>query len=445
MFNDSDERQIEELLSVVPPELRDQVRRKLEEMSQRRRSDAILVERLNDWMQAATWSASREFLEAHQAELLSDEAERVLQRMVDEDQSRDELPQYLEILRRARRDGIGVAYARIEASQEVGEMLLNTMLAGLPAQEQEQRLKQMLSQAPLELRDQVRRRLGEVRQLRRDDDVLVERLNAWIETRTWRASREFIETYQDELLTDNAERALQRMVDEHPTQRKYPQHLEILRRARRESIAAAYAQIDSTSDSLAETVATALAGALIAALIDALPANMINEENERQLEELIAEAPPPLRAPLQRKLEEVRQRRQNPTLVDRLNAWIGTRTWSDSRAYLERHQDELLSDDAERALQRMIDEHPTLSKYPQHLELLRRARREGIAAAYAPIEAEQERNMMMAGALLAALPAELIDEDDERQLEELMNEAPPELRELMRRKLEEVRRRRRGN
>ena len=444
MFNENDERQIEELLSVVPPELRETLRQKLEEMRRRQRGDLMLAERLNDWLQATTWRASREFLETYQPELLTDDAERVLQRMADENRGRDELPQHLEILQRARRDGIAAAYARIEASQELGESLLSTLLEGLPAEERERRLEQLLSQAPSELRGQVRRRLEEARQQRRDDSMLTERLNAWIETRTWRASQEFLETYQIELLTDDAERVLQRIADENRGRSELRQHVEILRRARRDGIAAAYAQINA-ADGAARALAGALAGALTAALIEALPAEMISEENERQLEELIAEAPSELREPLQRKLEEVRQRRRNPTLADRVRAWVRTPDWSASRTYLEQHQDELLTDAAEQVLRELAQQRSRERQWSQHLEILQRARRDGISAAYAHIQAGQEVGGMLLGALLAALPAEMIDEDDERQLEQLLRDAPPELREPLRRKLEEVRQRRRNS
>jgi hypothetical protein len=444
VFNENDERQVEELLSVVPPELRETLRQKLEEMQRRQRGDVMLAERLNDWLQAPNWRASREFLELHQAELLTDDAERVLQRMADENRGRDELPQHLEVLQRARRDGIVAAYARIEASQELGESLLSTLLEGLPAAERERRLEQLLSQAPLELRGQVRRKLEEARQQRRDEAMLVERLNAWIETPTWRASREFLETYQIELLTDDAERVLQRMADENRGQIKFRQHVEILQRARRDGIAAAYAQIN-TADGAAGALAGALAVALTAALIEALPPEMISEENERQLEQLLNDAPPELREPLQRKLEEVRQRRRNPTLADRVKAWVRTPNWSASRAYLEEHQGELLTDAAEQVLRDLAQRRSRERQWSQHLEILQRARRDGIAAAYAHIQAGQEIGGMLLGALLAALPPELIDEDDERRLEQLLNDAPPELREPLQRKLEEVRRRRRGS
>jgi hypothetical protein len=39
VFNENDERQIEELLSVVPPELRETLRQKLEEMRRRQRGN----------------------------------------------------------------------------------------------------------------------------------------------------------------------------------------------------------------------------------------------------------------------------------------------------------------------------------------------------------------------------------------------------------------------
>ncbi len=72
-------------------------------------------------------------------------------------------------------------------------------------------------------------------------------------------------------------------------------------------------------------------------------------------------------------------------LADRLTAWVKTPNWGASRAYLEEHQAELLTDDAETALQLLIQSsqnHPVLV---QHLDLLRKARREGIAAAYAQL------------------------------------------------------------
>jgi hypothetical protein len=140
---------------------------------------------------------------------------------------------------------------------------------------------------------------------------------------------------------------------------------------------------------------------LLRAWLAVLPARMIDEDLESRLKQLLPQALPELREPLRRKLEEVRQRRRNPTLADRVRAWVRTPDWSTSRTYLEQHQDELLTDAAEQVLRDLARQHSGERQWSQHLEILRRARRDGIAAAYAHI-------------LLAALLAEMIDEDDER-------------------------------
>jgi hypothetical protein len=70
-------------------------------------------------------------------------------------------------------------------------------------------------------------------------------------------------------------------------------------------------------------------------------------------------------------------------LADMLIAWVQTPDWDASRAYLEQHQSELLTDEAETALQRLIQVNNNHPELVLHLDLLRKARREGIAAAYA--------------------------------------------------------------
>ncbi len=72
-------------------------------------------------------------------------------------------------------------------------------------------------------------------------------------------------------------------------------------------------------------------------------------------------------------------------LADRLIAWVQTPDWGASRAYLEEHQAELLTDEAETVLQMLIQMAPGIDELVQHLDLLRKARQEGIAAAYAQL------------------------------------------------------------
>jgi hypothetical protein len=175
---------------------------------------------------------------------------------------------------------------------------------------------------------------------------------AWIQTPDWSTSRTYLEEHQDELLTDAAEQALQLLIQANPGRDELTQHLEILQRARRDGIAAAYAQRESNQAEMAQL---------------------------QQLANLII-------------------------------AWIQTPDWSTSRTYLEEHQDELLTDAAEQALQLLIQANPNVRQLPQHLEILQRARRDGISAAYAQIMASQAQpDLALVQALAAFLQAETDD------------------------------------
>ncbi len=59
-----------------------------------------------------------------------------------------------------------------------------------------------------------------------------------------------------------------------------------------------------------------------------------------------------------------------------------TPDWAQSEAYLRAHADELLSDEAEAALEMLRRANPEHPAIPQHQALLRRAREVGIEAAY---------------------------------------------------------------
>ncbi|MFN7208907.1 MAG: tetratricopeptide repeat protein, partial [Aggregatilineales bacterium] len=133
-------------------------------------------------------------------------------------------------------------------------------------------------------------------------------------------------------------------------------------------------------------------------------------------------------------------------LVDRLIAWVQTPDWNASRAYLEEHQAELLTDDAEKALQMLIHMNPGRDELVQHLELLRKARREGIAAAYARIQSRSDlATRLLSGLATAMVEATPIENFTEEELEQLIAQAPTDdIREVLQRKLDEVRRRRGG-
>lgn len=82
-------------------------------------------------------------------------------------------------------------------------------------------------------------------------------------------------------------------------------------------------------------------------------------------------------------------------LADRLVAWIQTPDWDASAAYLQAHAD-LLTDEAETALELLRQANPNANAIPQHQTLLRRCREVGIEAAY------RELRVAMAAAQQAA-------------------------------------------
>jgi hypothetical protein len=69
-------------------------------------------------------------------------------------------------------------------------------------------------------------------------------------------------------------------------------------------------------------------------------------------------------------------------LADLLIEWVRTPDWAESRAYLQEHGSELLSDEAEMALQLLIRGNPGAKELPEHMALLKACREKGIDAAY---------------------------------------------------------------
>lgn len=90
-------------------------------------------------------------------------------------------------------------------------------------------------------------------------------------------------------------------------------HLEILRQARREGIAAAYAQRQET-EAMLEQILRAFLGMLSIAAVAALLAAMPDEQwdrLERELEERISQQPPEEQEALRQVLEELRRLRRS--------------------------------------------------------------------------------------------------------------------------------------
>jgi hypothetical protein len=195
------------------------------------------------WIQTPDWSTSRTYLEEHQDELLTDAAEQALQLLIQANPGRDELTQHLEILQACRAQGIAAAYAQRESNQ------------------------------------------AEMAQLQQLANLII----AWIQTPDWSTSRTYLEEHQDELLTDAAEQALQLLIQANPNMRQLPQHLEILQRARRDGIAAAYAQRESNQAEMAQ--------------LQQLFESFMNISNSAEMEQFVAQTPAQQLDMLERLLE----------------------------------------------------------------------------------------------------------------------------------------------
>jgi tetratricopeptide (TPR) repeat protein len=85
-------------------------------------------------------------------------------------------------------------------------------------------------------------------------------------------------------------------------------------------------------------------------------------------------------------------------LADAVIGWVRTPDWTASRTYLDGHAAALLTDEAEAALEHLIDYNPISAELEEHLMLLRAARAHGVGSAYAAHQ-RQRRTTRLAQAL----------------------------------------------
>jgi hypothetical protein len=89
-----------------------------------------LADSLIAWVQTPDWGTSQAYLEAHQAELLTEAAEGVLQMLIQMNPGEETLPEHLTLLRAARANGIAAAYQARGGNSglEVLQQLLNAFV-----------------------------------------------------------------------------------------------------------------------------------------------------------------------------------------------------------------------------------------------------------------------------------------------------------------------------
>jgi hypothetical protein len=159
------------------------------------------------------------------------------------------------------------------------------------------------------------------------------RLVEWVTTGTWDDSRAFLADHAAELLTDPAEAALERLVEDNPEEQVLQLHLELLRAARGGGIDAAYRAL----------------------------------------------------------LESVNRH----GLADRIVAWVGTQSWEEARAYFDEHQDALLTVEAEEVAAVLAADNPDQPDLLVHRGLLTLCRVDGPDKAFdLLLDPERLRNLV---------------------------------------------------
>jgi len=111
-------------------------------------------------------------------------------------------------------------------------------------------------------------------------------------------------------------------------------------------------------------------------------------------------------------------------LAGRLIAWIQTPDWGASEAYLGQHAAELLSDEAEAALELLRQGNPDRAAIPQHQALLRRCREVGVEAAYQELRAGMAAMQQTAQEPVAQAVAALLQVESVEALEQTLAQHP---------------------
>jgi hypothetical protein len=168
-----------------------------------------------------------------------------------------------------------------------------------------------------------------------------------------------------------------------------------------------------------------------------LPALLQGDDPQAALEQMLAQATQEmerlrredpeafaqLQAAARQEVEKAPPEGNDKDLADKLIAWIQTPDWGASKAYLQTHADELLTDEAEAELERLRQINPENAAIPEHQTLLRRARELGIAAMYADFHLQRMLERLPQSGPLGAAVARLIEADDDASTTLLQTES----------------------
>jgi tetratricopeptide (TPR) repeat protein len=228
-----------------------------------------LINLLIAWIQAPHWDASREYLHAHEADLFTDEAERMLERLGHYNPGRKEFSRHLVMLKACREKGIAPAYdeflaetqrsRRALTDEQISTILTNTAGVLGPVGEEKEvwrdQLAKLAMQAqaagdtltagfaitlirlldegagaipaitpdvPAPYREAWVALVSHLSGLSVPSEVaerhqeLANLLIEWIQTPTWDASREYLCAHNRALLIDEAEMVLEMLIKSNP-------------------------------------------------------------------------------------------------------------------------------------------------------------------------------------------------------------------------------------
>jgi hypothetical protein len=90
----------------------------------------------------------------------------------------------------------------------------------------------------------------------------------------------------------------------------------------------------------------------------------------------------------------LRHPQSDPALIEALVGWLNQETLGDSQAVLVARRDAFLTDEAEAAMEHLIDGNPGADVITRYLDALRRARSDGVDAAYDMLRAARDREVL---------------------------------------------------
>ena len=261
-------------------------------------------------------------------------------------------------------------------------------------------------------------------------EALMQLLIDWINAESWEESQELLQANTEQLLSDQALEALDKLLAENAEDKRatliLQTHKTLLETARAETIEAAYARLPESSSTSPDELSSAIQALLDADDSDALLQQLaqhpilLTSEAIAAIEQFIDQSRQAGSADLAQALEErLKTLKQvaaassqiDEELAELLIDWINASTWEKSQELLQANAEQLLSSEAFETLNKLLvqdtredeeEEQKRTRVLLQHKAILELARAETIEAAYA-----QFRKPSPLASALQALPDEL--------------------------------------